>query len=113
MNMTVTERAQEFIAQAGGVITVKIEKRLIPGCGNLQTADVPAVRVGEPQEHEKDDYEAFTIDGVVVHAHRSVVNYNEQILLRIDIETNLFGKKLGMFGLPVPAQTCGTCSSCQ
>ncbi|HML35336.1 MULTISPECIES: CC/Se motif family (seleno)protein [Sporomusa] len=113
MNMTVTERAQEFIAQEGGVITVKIEKRLIPGCSSLQTADVPAVHVGEPQKHEKDDYQTFTIDGVMVHAHSSVVNYNDKILLRIDTETNLFGKKLGMFGLPVPAQTCGTCSACQ
>ncbi|MDF2569160.1 MAG: hypothetical protein K0R55_764 [Sporomusa sp.] len=31
MNVIVTERAQEFIAQEGGIITVRIEQRLIPG----------------------------------------------------------------------------------
>ena len=31
MNMTISERAQEYIAQEGGVITVRIEQRLIPG----------------------------------------------------------------------------------
>ncbi|XER02258.1 hypothetical protein SMWOGL2_27420 [Sporomusa malonica] len=31
MNMTVSDRAQEFIAQEGGIITVRIEQRLIPG----------------------------------------------------------------------------------
>lgn len=75
-------------------------------------AAVPSVRLGEPQDHEKHDYQALTVDGVLVHAHSSVVNYNEQILLKIDIETNLFGKKLGMFGLPVPTQNCGNCTSC-
>ncbi|WP_371381604.1 CC/Se motif family (seleno)protein [Sporomusa aerivorans] len=112
MNMTVTERAQEFIAKEGGVITVRIEKRLIPGCGKTQTADVAAVRVGEPQDYEKADYQSFKIDGVTVHAHSSVAEYNDQILLRIDTETNLFGQKLGMFGLPMPRQSCGDCTSC-
>ncbi|XEQ93360.1 hypothetical protein SCACP_22330 [Sporomusa carbonis] len=31
MNITVTQRAQEYIHQEGGIISVKIEQRLIPG----------------------------------------------------------------------------------
>ncbi|SDE15771.1 hypothetical protein SPACI_031640 [Sporomusa acidovorans DSM 3132] len=31
MNLRIVEQAKEFIGQEGGAITVKIEKRLIPG----------------------------------------------------------------------------------
>ncbi len=112
MNLTIAGRAQEFISQEGGVISIKIEKRLIPGCGAMQTADVPAVRLGKPEDHEKANFSAMTIDGVQVFAHSSIVNYNDQIPLRIDIETTLFGNRLAVYGLPIPTQSCGSCTSC-
>lgn len=112
MNLTIAGRAQEFISQQGGVITVKIEKRLIPGCGAMQTADTPAVRLGKPEDHEKANFEEITIDGVQVYAHSSVVNYNGKIPLQVDIETTLFGSRLAMYGLPLPTQSCGNCTSC-
>lgn len=112
MNLTIAGRARDFISQQGGVISVKIEKRLIPGCGALQTADAPAVRLGKPEEHEKDSFSPVTIAGVEVYAHDTVVNYNGQVPLTIDLETTLFGSKLAMFGLPLPIQTCGNCTSC-
>jgi len=112
MNLTIATRAQEFISQQGGVISVKIEKRLIPGCGAMQTADAPTVRLGKPEDHEKANFESVDITGVQVYAHSSVVNYNEKTPLLIDIETTLFGHRLAMYGLPLPAQTCANCTSC-
>ena len=112
MNLTVTEKAREFIAREGGVITVRIEKRPIPGCGQMQTADTASVRAGTPQDYEQADYQTFTIDGVTVHVHSSVISYNEQVALTIDTKTNLFGQQLEMYGLPVPRQSCGDCTSC-
>jgi hypothetical protein len=112
MNLTIAGRAQEFISQQGGVISVRIEKRLIPGCGAMQTADAPAVRLGKPEDHEKANFEAVTIDGIQVYAHSSVVNYNAKIPLLVDIETTLFGNRLAMYGLPLPRQSCGDCTSC-
>ena len=112
MNLTIAGRAQEFINQQGGVISVKIEKRLIPGCGAMQTADVPAVRLGKPEDHEQANFELKVINEIQVYAHSSVVNYNEKTPLLIDIETTLFGHRLALYGLPLPAQTCGNCTSC-
>ncbi|HWR43765.1 hypothetical protein [Sporomusa sp.] len=113
MNMIVTERAQEFIAQEGGIITAKLEQRLIPNCCNPPSiAPVPSVKLGKPEEHESAEYEAFVIDGAEVYAHTSIQNYSSEVLLRIDTETTLFGKRLVLYGLPVPAKNCGNCTSC-
>ncbi|WP_094605056.1 hypothetical protein SPSIL_031020 [Sporomusa silvacetica DSM 10669] len=112
MNLTVTERAQEYIAQEGNVISVRIAKRLIPSCTATKTADLPTVQLGKPADYEKADYEAVTIDGVEVYAHSSIINYNGQVPLRIDIETTLFGKQLAVYGMPIPIQSCGDCTLC-
>jgi hypothetical protein len=113
MNMIVTERAQEFIAQEGGIITVKLEQRLIPNCCNPPSiAPVPSVKPGKPEDPETAEYAAFKIDGAEVYAHTSIQNYDNENLLRVDIETTLFGKRLVLYGLPVPAKNCGTCTSC-
>jgi len=112
MNLTVTERAQKYIALEGGVISVRVAKQLIPSCTALKTADLPTVQLGKPEDFEKADYEAVTIDGVEVYAHSSIINYNDQIPLHVDTETTLFGKRLAMYGMPLPTQSCGDCSSC-
>ena len=112
MNLTITERAKEYIDQEGGVIMVNIEMRLIPGWGAPQTAAVPSVRLGKPEDHEKADFEVVTIDNVEVYAHSSIINYDDQVSLRIDTETTLFGKRLAVYGMPLPTQSCGGCTSC-
>lgn len=114
MNLTVTERAQEYIAQEGNVITVRIVKKLIPSCTSApQLADVPAAQLGKPADHEKTDFEVITIDNIKIYAHSSMSNYDDQISLRIDIETTLFDKRLAVYGMPLPAQSCGDCSACK
>ncbi|WP_425057697.1 hypothetical protein SCACP_22320 [Sporomusa carbonis] len=75
-------------------------------------AATPSVRLGKPEDREKAEYITFTIDGIEVYAHSSIVNYNHEVLLRIDIETTLFGHRLVVFGLPVPAKQCGNCTLC-
>ena len=113
MNLIVTERAQEFIAQEGGIITVKLEQRLIPSCCNTPSiAPLPAVKTGKPEAGEADEYAAVTIDGAQVYAHTSIRNYNSDNPLRLDIETTLFGKRLVVYGLPAPDKNCGSCTSC-
>lgn len=113
MNMIVTERAQEFIAQEGGIITVKLEQRLIPNCCNPPSiAPVPSVKTGKPEAGEAADYTAVTIDGAEVYAHTSIRNYDNENPLRVDIETTLFGKRLVVYGLPAPGKNCGSCTSC-
>ncbi len=112
MNLTVTERAQEYIAKAGGIITMRIEKRLIPSCSKLQTADVPVVRLGAPEEHEQNDFKVFDVDGVRIYTHNSLLMHNDQAFLSVDTQLNLFDRTLVVYGLPASNANCGNCTSC-
>ncbi|WP_143122533.1 hypothetical protein [Sporomusa acidovorans] len=70
------------------------------------------MRLGKPEDHEKDNFEIIVINDVTVYTHSSMINYNDQIPLRVDTETTLFGKRLGIYGSSIPAQGCGNCTSC-
>ena len=112
MNVIITERAQEFIMHEGGIITAKLEQRLIPNCSNpLSVAPVGLITTGKPEEQAKAEYEASVIDGVEVYLHTSIKDFNSENDLRIDIETTLFGKRLVAYGLP-SAKGCNGCTSC-
>lgn len=112
MNLKIAERAHAYIMQEGGMITVRIAKKLIPSCSAMKTADLPAVQLGKPEQYEAADFAAITVDGIEVYVHSSIRAYNGQVPLTIDTETNLFGRQLAVYGMASPAQSCGDCSSC-
>ncbi|BBB92727.1 MAG TPA: CC/Se motif family (seleno)protein [Methylomusa anaerophila] len=108
-NVIIFPGARELIMGQGGVITLKVENRLIPGCSESKIAAIPVVQAGEPDEGNE-AYQVVTVDDVKVYVHPTLTSGDNPQELRIGVETTLFDRRLMVIGAAGNNMHCGSCS---
>ena len=114
MDFNISGRAQQFIQENGNVITVIVEKRLLPNCsGAPALTSCPTVRLGTPADNEAGEYLQSDKEGIKVFLHAtSTADYKSEKPLLVDLEKNLFAINLIFYGAPGTNNSCMGCTSC-
>jgi hypothetical protein len=94
LNLLVTTAAKKFILSKGGKATAKLEGKKAEG---PQDYSQPSVRLGQPEESEKEDFQEVDIgNNIKLYVHISLLNLDDTYNPKIDVEWKIFGRGLVM-----------------
>lgn len=99
MNFVITPKAQDYIRNKGGSVTIRLEKKQT-GCGCCGDGEVEltTIKLGEPQTEAR-SHKKMSVQDLDIYVHASIESAIQDVAPKIDLEWTFFGKKLVLYGL--------------